>query len=60
MRYRLSQAFNAALERPEVLEQLARQGFQGHGATPEELAAIVREQLDLWARVIREAKIPTG
>ncbi len=55
---RLSQVFNEALERPEVLDQLARQGFEGKGSTPEELATIVREQLELWARVIREAKIP--
>jgi tripartite-type tricarboxylate transporter receptor subunit TctC len=56
---RLSQAFNAALERPEVVEQLARQGFEGQGSTPEQLASHVREQLVLWARVIREARIPT-
>jgi len=55
---RLSRDFNAALKRPEVLEQLARQGFEGQGSTPEELAQHVRDQMDVWARVIREAKIP--
>ena len=55
---RLSREFNAALKRPEVLEQLARQGFEGQGSTPEELAQHVRDQMDVWARVIREAKIP--
>jgi tripartite-type tricarboxylate transporter receptor subunit TctC len=55
---RLAREFNAALRRPEVMEQLARQGFEAQGSTPEELAAHVKEQIDVWARVIRDAKIP--
>jgi len=55
---RLSREFNAALRRPEVLEQLARQGFEAQGSTPEELATHVKEQIDAWARVVRDAKIP--
>jgi len=55
---RLSREFNAALRRPEVMEQLARQGFEAQGSTPEELAAHVRDQIDAWARVVRDAKIP--
>jgi tripartite-type tricarboxylate transporter receptor subunit TctC len=55
---RLSREFNAALRRPEVIEQLARQGFEAQGSTPEELATHVREQIDAWARVVRDAKIP--
>ena len=55
---RLSREFNAALRRPEVMEQLARQGFEAQGSTPEELATHVKEQIDAWARVVRDAKIP--
>ena len=55
---RLAREFNAALRRPEVMEQLARQGFEAQGSTPEELAAHVRDQIDAWARVVRDAKIP--
>ena len=55
---RLAREFNAVLRRPEVLDQLARQGFEGRGSTPEELAVHVREQIEAWARVIRDAKIP--
>jgi tripartite-type tricarboxylate transporter receptor subunit TctC len=55
---RLAREFNAALRRPEILEQLARQGFEGQGSTPAELAAHVKEQIDVWARVVRDAKIP--
>jgi len=55
---RLSREFNGILRRPEILDQLARQGFEGQGSTPEELAVHVREQVETWARVIREARIP--
>jgi len=55
---RLSREFNAALRRPEVMEQLARQGFEAQGSTPEELTTHVKEQIDAWARVVRDAKIP--
>ena len=55
---RLSREFNAALRRPEIQEMLARQGFEAQGSTPAELATHVKEQIAVWARVIREAKIP--
>jgi len=55
---RLSREFNEILRRPEILDQLARQGFEGQGSTPEELAAHVKEQVETWAHVVREAKIP--
>lgn len=55
---RVSREFNAALRRPEVVDALARQGFEAQGSTPAELATHVREQIDAWAKVIREAKIP--
>ena len=55
---RLAREFNAALRRPEIQELLARQGFEAQGSTPAELAAHVKEQIDVWARVIRDAKIP--
>ncbi len=55
---RLARDFNATLRRPEIVETLARQGFEAQGSTPAELATHVREQIDAWARVIRDAKIP--
>jgi hypothetical protein len=33
------------------------QGFAGQGSTPEELAEITKEQLQLWGRAVREAGI---
>jgi tripartite-type tricarboxylate transporter receptor subunit TctC len=55
---RLAREFNAALRRPEIIELLAKQGFEAQGSTPAELAAHVTEQIDVWTRVVRDAKIP--
>jgi tripartite-type tricarboxylate transporter receptor subunit TctC len=55
---RLAREFNAALRRPEIIELLAKQGFEAQGSTPAELAAHVREQIDVWTRIVRDAKIP--
>jgi tripartite-type tricarboxylate transporter receptor subunit TctC len=54
---RLSRELVALLRLPAVQEQLALQGFAGRGSTPEELAEITREQLQLWGRAVREAGI---
>jgi tripartite-type tricarboxylate transporter receptor subunit TctC len=55
---RISREINAALRRPEIQDLLARQGFEAQGSTPAELATHVKEQIDVWSRVVREAKIP--
>ena len=55
---RLSREFNAALKRPDMLDQLGRQGFEAQGSTPEDLAAHVRTQIETWSRIVREAGIP--
>lgn len=51
---RLSREVNAALKRPEVGEQLERQGFAASGSTPEQLAAFHRAQYEGWTRTVRE------
>ncbi len=55
---RLNKEVNAALKRPEVLEQLQRYGYAAEGSTPERLTAINREDLALWRKLVREAGIP--
>ena len=54
---RLSKELTAVMQLPGVREQLAVQGFAGQGSTPEELAEITREQVQLWGRAVREAGI---
>ena len=54
---RLSKEVGAALRRPEVREQLERQGFEGEGSTPEALAAFHRGQYDAWVRTVKDAGI---
>jgi len=55
---RLSKEVNAALKRPDVVEQLLRYGYSPEGSTPEKLLEINREDLALWRKLIAEAKIP--
>ena len=55
---RLSREFRAVLSRPDIVDTLGRQGFIARGSTPEELEAYVKEQLETWSRIVREAGIP--
>ena len=55
---RLNKEVNAALKRPDVLEQLQRYGYAAQGSTPEGLTAINRADLALWRKLVREAGIP--
>jgi tripartite-type tricarboxylate transporter receptor subunit TctC len=54
---RLSKELNAIMARPQVREQIDRQGFALAGSTPEELGAFVKQQLGAWSRGFREAGI---
>jgi tripartite-type tricarboxylate transporter receptor subunit TctC len=55
---RLSREFRAVLSRPDIVDPLGRQGFLAQASTPAELGAYVKEQLDTWHRIVREAGIP--
>ena len=52
---RISREVNAILKRPELREELGRQGLQPGGSTPAELGAFLKEQLTDWHRTVREA-----
>jgi tripartite-type tricarboxylate transporter receptor subunit TctC len=54
---RLSKELNAIIARPQIREQVDRQGFALAGSTPEELGAFVKQQLGAWSRGFREAGI---
>jgi len=54
---RLNRELNGVLKRPEVRENLAKQAFAPRGSTAEEMAAYVKEQLEVWGKAIRDAGI---
>ena len=54
---RLSRELNAIMSRPQIREQIDRQGFALAGSTPEELGAFVKQQLAAWSRGFKDAGI---
>jgi tripartite-type tricarboxylate transporter receptor subunit TctC len=54
---RLNAAANAALQQPEVRQQLQKLGVRAQGGTPQELQALLAAEIKRWAGVIAEAKI---
>lgn len=54
---RLNRELVAILKRPEIRDQLSRQAFEARSSSTVELAAYVREQLDVWGKAIRDAGI---
>jgi tripartite-type tricarboxylate transporter receptor subunit TctC len=54
---RLSREINVALARPEVQEQLVRQGLEVRGSTPAEFGAYLRSQLALWKQAVNENQV---
>jgi tripartite-type tricarboxylate transporter receptor subunit TctC len=52
---RINQDFNDALGSPKLREQLAAQGADAVGGTPEEFAKIIRADYAKWAKVVKES-----
>ena len=55
---RLNKEINLALGRGEVREKFLSFGYAIEGSTPEELAAINRNDLVLWRKLVKEANVP--
>lgn len=53
----LNQAFNEALKRPALRERLSKLGAEPAGGSPEELARFMKNDAELWAKVIKEANV---
>lgn len=56
---RLNRELNAALAQPKAQEQIAMQGFEASGSTPDELRVFLTQQLDIWGRTVRELGLQT-
>lgn len=54
---RLSRELIAILNRPEVRDAFGKLAFEARGSTPEELTAFVKQQGEVWRRVVREIGI---
>lgn len=54
---RLSRELAVVLKRADVREGFGRIAFEGKSSTPEELAAFLKEQIEVWGRIAREAGI---
>jgi tripartite-type tricarboxylate transporter receptor subunit TctC len=54
---RLSKELNSIMARPQIREQVDRQGFALAGSTPQDLGGFVKQQLGAWAQGFRDAGI---
>ncbi len=54
---RLHQEIVATLKAPEVLEQLVVHGLEPRPGSPEQLAATLRREYEVWGKVVRSARI---
>ena len=55
---RLSRDLNGVLNRPDIRDQIGKQGLEVQTSTPAELTAHTRDQYQAWAKVIRDTNIP--
>ncbi len=51
---RMNDEINAALSRPEVRDKLAAQGIDIRAGTPEAARSFIEDQMDTWARVVKD------
>src|SRR6185295_14399501 len=55
---RLSRELLAVLKNPEVRERVERQAIELNPLPPEAIAALAKEQAEVWRRVTKEAGYP--
>jgi tripartite-type tricarboxylate transporter receptor subunit TctC len=53
----LASTLATALASPEVADKIAAQGLDVAGSDPERTAAVLRDESDMWARVIKSAGV---
>ena len=50
---KLSADINKALQSPDLIERMRQMGMEPSGDTPEEFDAMVRSEIDKWAKVVK-------
>ncbi len=54
---RLNTEINRIIALPEIRERFAQAGVEVVGGSPESFASLIKEQVDTWGKVVREANI---
>ena len=54
---RLNREFGAAMKKPEVVAEMDRQGFALTPSTPDELAVLTKQQIEVYGRLLKEAGV---
>jgi tripartite-type tricarboxylate transporter receptor subunit TctC len=57
---KLNTALNQAIALPEVKERFEQLNVDSRATTPEEFRAFVKEQMERWSKVVKEANIKLG
>ncbi|MBL8328815.1 MAG: tripartite tricarboxylate transporter substrate binding protein [Rubrivivax sp.] len=52
---RLNAEFNKALKDPELVKRLGDEGADTVGGTPEQFAALIRDEIPRWGKVVKES-----
>ncbi len=52
---RINTEFNKALQNAELRQKLGNEGADPAGGTPEQFAALIRDEIPRWGRVVRES-----
>jgi tripartite-type tricarboxylate transporter receptor subunit TctC len=52
---KISAEFNKALKEPELSKRLADEGADPAGGTPEQFAALIKDEIPRWGKVVRES-----
>ncbi len=55
---RLNQDLLSILAAPDMKETLLKEGMQATPSTPDEMAAMLKRDIAVWTKVIKDAKIP--
>lgn len=52
---RLNAEFNKALQNPELRQKLGNEGADPAGGTPEQFAALIKDDIPRWGKVVKES-----
>jgi tripartite-type tricarboxylate transporter receptor subunit TctC len=52
---RLNAEFNKALQQPELRKKLGDEGADAAGGTPEQFAALIKDEASRWGKVVKES-----